>query len=67
MPKYAIGIFILFNALGMFFYPGGTINNPDQIGYAFTQNFFSDLGNSISYSGESNLISFLLFNTISIQ
>lgn len=62
MPKYTILIFILFNFFAMIFYPGGTINNPDTSGYSFTQNFFSDLGNSISHSGEKNTISFILFN-----
>jgi hypothetical membrane protein len=62
MPKFAILIFIAFNLLAMIFYPGGTITNPETIGYSFTQNFFSDLGNSISYSNESNTISFILFN-----
>ncbi len=62
MPKYAILIFILFNFIAMMFYPGGTINDHNTIGYSFTQNFFSDLGNSISHSGKSNTISFILFN-----
>ena len=62
MPRYAIFIFVLFNFFAMIFYPGGTINDPNTIGYTFTENFFSDLGNSISYSGKSNTISFILFN-----
>lgn len=62
MPKYAILIFILFNFFAMIFYPGGTINDPNTTRYSFTQNFFSDLGNSISHSNEKNTISFILFN-----
>jgi len=62
MPKYSILIFIAFNLIAMIFYPGGTIGNPSTEGYLFTQNFFSDLGNSISHSGENNSISFILFN-----
>ena len=32
-------------------------------GYSFSKNFFSDLGRSVSFSGESNLVSFILFNS----
>ena len=62
MPKYSIVIFVLFNLLGMLYYPGGTIGDPTTKGYLFSQNFFSDLGNSVSHSGEKNIISFILFN-----
>ena len=62
MPRYAIFIFVLFNFFAMIFYPGGTLNDPNTTGYTFTENFFSDLGNSISYSGQKNTISFILFN-----
>ena len=62
MPKYSIVIFVLFNLLGMLYYPGGTIGDSTTKGYLFSQNFFSDLGNSVSHSGEKNIISFILFN-----
>jgi hypothetical protein len=45
----------------MLFYPGGTFINSDIVGYSFFFNFFSDLGNTISYSGHNNLISSSLF------
>ena len=62
MPKYSIIIFCILNIIAMFFYPGGTLHDPDQIGYLFTRNFFSDLGTTHSYSGDNNLISCILFN-----
>jgi len=62
MPRYAIIIFMLFNFIAMVSYPGGTINDSSTTGYSFTQNFFSDLGNSVSHSDEINTISFILFN-----
>ena len=62
MPKYAMIIFIVLNILAMFLYPGGNINNPDQIGYSFTHNFFSDLGMTVSHSNENNILSCILFN-----
>ena len=53
MPKYSMIIFVGLNILAMLLYPGGNINNPDQIGYSFIYNFFSDLGMTISHSGKN--------------
>ena len=46
----------------MLFYPGGTQIDPSTIGYSFFLNYFSDLGNTISYSGESNILCLILFS-----
>ena len=54
---FTISVFI-----SMFFYPGGNIHDPSQIGYSISHNFLSDLGGYKSHSGLSNLISFLIFN-----
>ncbi|MFX1357750.1 MAG: hypothetical protein ACFFA8_10735 [Promethearchaeota archaeon] len=53
--------YIIFTAIAMGFYTGGTFINPYTIGYAFWQNFFSDLGRTIALSGKENVISFLIF------
>ena len=63
MPKYSIALFVILNILAMVFYPGGNIHDPEQIGYVFTRNFFSDLGTTVSYSGVHNTVSCILFNT----
>ena len=63
LPKYAIISFVLLNMAAMFLYVGGNINNHEQIGYSFMRNFFSDLGRRHSYSGESNLMSCIFFNS----
>ena len=63
MPQYSMVIFIFLNITAMMFYTGGNINNPDYDGYSFIRNFFSDLGRRYSLSGESNLISCVLFNS----
>ncbi len=44
-------------------YTGGTSADPNSPGFSMLYNFFSDLGRTIAYSGEPNLISSLLFNT----
>ena len=63
LPRYAIISFVLLNMAAMFLYVGGNINNHEQIGYSFIRNIFSDLGRRYSFSGESNLMSCIFFNT----
>ena len=62
MPKYSMIIFIFLNIIAMILYPGGTLHNPETNKYIFTENFFSDLGITISHSGKNNFISCILFN-----
>ena len=54
--------FILFTIIGMIFYTGGTYNDPTTPGYSFFENFVSDIGRTVSHSGESNFIAFLFFS-----
>ena len=54
---FTISVFV-----SMFFYPGGNIHDPLQIGYSISHNFLSDLGGYKSQSGLPNFISFLIFN-----
>ena len=53
--------FIILTTIAMFFYAGGTRLDPNNLGYSFFNNFFSDLGRTVAYSGEGNLISTILF------
>jgi hypothetical protein len=53
--------FIILTAIAMFVYSGGTRLDSNSNGYSFFSNFFSDLGRTISYSGEINTISALIF------
>ena len=48
--------------VSIYFYPGGNIHDPLQVGYSISHNFLSDLGGYKSHSGLPNLISFLIFN-----
>lgn len=63
LPQISVYTFIIFNILGMLFYSGGTYFDINNKGYSITRNFFSDLGRSISFSGESNWVSFFFFNS----
>jgi hypothetical protein len=54
-------LFYLLLTISMLLYPGGTKANPNTQGYSFFTNFLSDLGQSVSLSGQSNIASMVLF------
>jgi len=58
-------LFALLIFIAMFFYTGGTMDNPSAPGYSFWGNTISDLGRIISHNGGFNIISMVLF-TIAI-
>ena len=53
--------FLILSVIAMFTYRGGTRLDPTSKGYSFFSNFFSDLGRTISYSGETNTVSAVIF------
>jgi hypothetical protein len=55
-------LFIMFIVSAMFFYPGGIKDDPSITGYSFWGNTFSDLGRTIAWNGDSNLVSMILFS-----
>ena len=58
-----VTLFFLFCvAIAMYFYPGGNIHDPNQLGYSFTHNFLSDLGGYTARSGDQNFLSSFFFN-----
>lgn len=64
--SFILGIFaciqtVVLTILAMFFYAGGTVRDPTNPGYSFWGNYFSDLGRTVGFSGQSNLISMILF------
>ena len=63
LPRLVLWIFIIFNIFAMLSYPGSTYLDHLSSGYSFTKNFLSDLGRTISFSGEINFLSAQLFNT----
>lgn len=58
---YAAAQFVVLVALGMWQYAGGTWADRSTHGYTFTANFLSDIGATRSWSGESNVVSSVLF------
>ena len=62
LPRQVIWLFVILNIIAMFLYPSGTHRDNLSSGYSFTKNFLSDLGRSITFSGEINFLSSLIFN-----
>lgn len=54
-------LFVLLTLLAMIFYPGGTVRDRMTVGYSFFYNFFSDLGRTVSRSGQPNPVAMVLF------
>ena len=54
--------FIILNVAAMIIYPGGTYQNSELEYYVFTQNYFSDLGRTLTMGNGSNFYSSFLFN-----
>ena len=58
LPRVVCIYFVISFILAMIIYAGGTINDPESMGYSFTRNFFSDLGKFTT----ENKISAMMFN-----
>ena len=61
-PRQVLWLFILLNIASMLLYPGSTYRDNLTTGYSFTENFLSDLGRTLTFSGELNFLSSQLFN-----
>ena len=62
LPRQILWLFVALNIAAMLLYPGSTYRNHLTSGYSFTENFLSDLGRTLTYSGEVNFLSAQLFN-----
>ena len=67
IPIYALRFMVLYfvfiNIIAIYLFPGGTLFNPDYTSYSFNENFFSDLGVTITKDGTQNFLSSFLFNS----
>ena len=61
LPIIGMVGFLLCIVLSISFYPGGTIKQENTSGYIFTEDFLSDLGRTVSPSGDNNFASMILF------
>jgi hypothetical protein len=58
---YSSAQFVLLSSGAMLFYPGGAMYHPNARHYLFFQNFFSDLGATLTRRGQGNLVAMILF------
>ena len=62
LPRMVLVLFVVCNIIAMLCYSGGTYLDHLIPSYSFTQNFLSDLGRTISFSGKVNFLSAQLSN-----
>ena len=62
LAKFAMVWIIATSAVAMFAYPGGTFLDASTHGYSFFHNSFSDLGATVAFGGQSNLVSAIVFD-----
>ena len=62
LPRLVLWLFVVLNIASMLLYPGSTYRDHLTLGYSFTENFLSDLGRTLTFSGEINFLSSQLFN-----
>jgi hypothetical protein len=55
--------FLVLTVIAMLTYPGGSIMDAPTSRYSFFSNFFSELGMTVTRSGEPNTVSMILFVT----
>ena len=69
LPFYGVTVFVVSNAIAMYYYPGGSIFDNETIGYDFFRNFLSQLGRTKAYITDingnqiSNLVSFRIWSS----
>ena len=57
-----IVLYVIFIALAMLTYAGGTQDNPSNPGYSFWYNTFSDSGRTVAHNGEPNITALVFFS-----
>jgi hypothetical membrane protein len=59
--RFAIAIALMLGAASVLSYPGGTVYDESTRGYSFTHNFLSDLGSTVAFNGQRNVVGAVLF------
>ncbi len=57
----ACTLFVVLTTISMLTYPGGSLANKSSQGYSFFTNFLSELGATVTPSGQTNTLSAVLF------
>jgi hypothetical membrane protein len=61
LVRWAAAVGLVLTAIAMLIYPGGTLRDPSTRGYSLSHNFLSDLGSTVTFSGQSNSVGAVLF------
>ena len=61
LARWAVGVATLLAVAAMSRYPGGTLLDHSTGSYSFFNNFLSDLGMTVAYSGQRNRVGAILF------
>src|SRR4051794_35087896 len=61
LVRLAIVNALMLGAASMLLYPGGTVRDDATRGYSFTHNFLSDLGSTVAFNGQRNVVGAVLF------
>src|SRR5678816_3388293 len=59
--RWAIVIAPMLTAASVLSYPGGTVHDEATRGYSFTHNFLSDLGSTVAFNSQRNVVGAVLF------
>ena len=59
--RWAIVIALMLTAASVLSYPGGTVRDESTRVYSFTHNFLSDLGSTVAFNGQRNVVGAVLF------
>lgn len=54
LPLAAMALFVLFYVISALYYPGGSWNNPQQVGFSFWNNYLCDLLDTYAINGVLN-------------
>lgn len=61
--RIALMVAVALTGTSMMLYPGGTFLDESTHGYSFTHNFLSDLGGSVAFNYQGNMVGAVLFGS----
>jgi hypothetical membrane protein len=60
LARFALALAVVLIVGSMMLYPGGTALDESTRGYSFARNFLSDLGSTVTFNGERNVVGAVL-------
>ena len=66
LAEFGIWQFFVLTIIAMVIFPGGTLHDPSLDSYSFLKNFFSDLGRTLDFEGNTNPSRWVFTTTVSM-